>query len=190
MLIASSEKLSQKQCGGTALPARSVVSFPPPPALVCIGAHSNKHDFTECDMGGGRRTPLIRQGPQYYLRTLPSKPYYICSTVRGDVAFWWNESIANFGANEICSVNYLYDTVFGTGAGARTYFVDGTAAQAWNKTMFAYCLNCVNPESPTFNNDPTISLYSRIDMYYLQAKQTIFFLINQIEHLIYQKNIL
>jgi hypothetical protein len=150
---------------GTALPARSVVSFPPPPASVCIGAHSDKHDFTECDMGGGRRTPLIRQGPQYYLRTLPSKPYYICSTVRGDVAFWWNESIANFGANDICSVNYLYDTVFGTGAGARTYFVDGTAAQAWNKTMFAYCLDCVNPESPTFNNDPAISLYSRIDMY-------------------------
>ena len=107
----------------------------------------------------------IRQGPQYYLRTLPSKPYYVCSTVRGDVAFWWNETHAHFGANEICSVNYMYDTCFATGAGGRTYFVDGTYSQSWNKTMFAYCLNCCNPESPTFSTEPTVSLYSRIDMY-------------------------
>ncbi len=69
-------------------------------------------------MGGGRRTPLIKQGPQYYLQTLPSKPYYICSTVRGDVAYWWNEQIGEFGADSICSVNYLYDTCMATGAGA------------------------------------------------------------------------
>ncbi len=63
-------------------------TFPPPTAPITIWSHSDKHDFTECDMGGGRRTPLIKQGPQDYLRTLPSKPYYICSTVRGDVAYW------------------------------------------------------------------------------------------------------
>ena len=116
-------------------------------------------------MGGGRRTPLIKQGPQYYLRTLPSKPYYICSTVRGDVAYWWNEQIGEFGADSICSVNYLYDTCMATGAGARTYWVDGTAAQSWNKVMFTYCLDCCNPESPTFSPDPSISLYKRVDMY-------------------------
>ncbi len=48
-------------------------TFPPPPPPIPLWTHSDKHDFTECDMGGGRRTPLIKQGPQYYLRTLPSK---------------------------------------------------------------------------------------------------------------------
>ena len=140
-------------------------TFPPPAPPITIWRYSDKHDFTECDMGGGRRTPLIKQGPQYYLRTLPSKPYYICSTVRGDVAYWWNEQIGEFGADSICSVNYLYDTCMATGAGARTYWVDGTAAQSWNKLMFTYCLDCCNPESPTFSPDPTVSLYKRVDMY-------------------------
>ncbi len=31
--------------------------------------------------------------------------------------------------------------------------------------MFAYCLDCCNPESPTFSTNPNVSLYSRIDMY-------------------------
>ena len=52
-----------------------------------------------------------------------------------------------------------------TGAGARTYWVDGTAAQSWNKIMFTYCLDCCNPESPTFSTDPLVSLYKRVDMY-------------------------
>ena len=147
------------------LPLPVPPTFPPPPPPIPLWTHSDKHDFTECDMGGGRRTPLIKQGPQYYLRTLPSKPYYICSTVRGDVAYWWNEQIGEFGADSICSVNYMYDTCMGTGAGARTYWVDGTAAQSWNKLMFTYCLDCTNPESPTFSPDPTVSLYKRIDMY-------------------------
>ncbi len=118
------------------LPLPVPPTFPPPPPPIPLWTHSDKHDFTECDMGGGRRTPLIKQGPQYYLRTLPSKPYYICSTVSGDVAYWWNEQIGEFGADSICSVNYMCDTCMGTGAGARTYWVDGTAAQSWNKIMF------------------------------------------------------
>ena len=92
-------------------------------------------DFTQCDMGGGCRTPLIRAGPQYFLRTLPAKPYYICSEARGDNAFWWNETISNFGGNSICSIQYLYDTTCSTGAGSRTYWVDGMASQCWNRTM-------------------------------------------------------
>jgi hypothetical protein len=31
--------------------------------------------------------------------------------------------------------------------------------------MFTYCLDCCNPESPTFSADPTRSLYDRVDIY-------------------------
>ena len=147
------------------LPPSLVTDFPPPLAAVPIGSHPDKFDFTECDMGGGLRTPLIKAGPQYYLRTLPSKPYYICSCVNGNVAFWWNEAMGECGAEEICSVNYLYDTTRPTGAGSRTYWVDGTAAQTWNRVMFTYCMDCCNPESPTFIRDPTKPLYGRVDIY-------------------------
>ena len=165
-LYRAARKLESKKMWSAIVLALPVPpTFPAPHPPVPLWTHSDKHDFTECDMGGGRRTPLIKQGPQYYLRTLPSKPYYICSTVRGDVAYWWNEQIGEFGADSICSVNYLYDTCMGTGAGARTYWVDGTAAQSWNKIMFTYCLDCCNPESPTFTTDPMVSLYKRVDMY-------------------------
>jgi hypothetical protein len=58
---------------GTILPAPSDTDFPPPLVPVAVGAHPGKVDVAECDMGGGLRTPLIKAGPQYYLRTLPSK---------------------------------------------------------------------------------------------------------------------
>jgi hypothetical protein len=144
-------------------PALSV--FPPPLAPHLPLAHPDLNDFTQCDMGGGLRTPLIKMGPQYYLRTLPSKAYYICSEARGDVACWWNETMGECGAQEICSVNYLYDTTRATGAGSRTWWVDGTASQCWNYCFWTYVYNCCNPESPTYHNDPATPLYSRCDMY-------------------------
>jgi hypothetical protein len=84
---AARKQESKKMWGAIVLALPVPPTFPAPHPPVPLWTHSDKHDFTECDMGGGRRTPLIKQGPQYYLRTLPSKPYYICSTVRGDVAY-------------------------------------------------------------------------------------------------------
>ena len=147
---------------GIALGEARLLTFPRGPVPPW---HRNLFDFTEVDMGGGLRTPLIKCGPQYYLRTLPSKPYYICSTVSGHHAFWWNETISGCGADDIASVNYLYDTNKNVGAGCRTYWCDGTAAQTWNRCMFQYCLDCVNPESPTFYHDSTTALYDRIDIF-------------------------
>jgi len=115
-------------------------------------------------MGGGCRTPLIKCGPQFYLRTKPAKPLYICSEVRGCSAYWWDETIGRFGANDIASVHYLYDTPQATGAGRRVYWVDGTASQSWNRIMWRYCLDCVNPHSPTFS-DGDEALYGRVDLY-------------------------
>jgi hypothetical protein len=135
------------------------------PRVAVPPLHRDLFDFTEVDMGGGLRTPLIKCGPQYYLRTLPSKPYYICSAVSGHHAFWWNETIGGCGADDIASVNYLYDTNKNVGAGSRTYWCDGTAAQTWNRCMFQYCLDCVNPESPTYFPDSTTALYDRIDIF-------------------------
>ena len=73
--------------------------------------------------------------------------------------------IGSCGADDIASVNYLYDTNRNVGAGFRTYWCDGTAAQTWNRCMFQYCLDCVNPESPTFYPDSTTALYDRIDIF-------------------------
>ena len=122
-------------------------------------SYPTKTDFCQCDMGGGCRTPAIRAGPQYYLRTKPSKPEYICSVARGDCAFWWDETIAGFGGEEICSVHYLFDTTRPTGAGTRVLWVDGTAAQSWNRIFWCYCLDCCNPFSPTFVDEEVKSLY-------------------------------
>jgi hypothetical protein len=112
-------------------------------------------------------TPLIiKAGPQHHLRTLPSKPHCICSQVRGNVARWWNEGIGECGAEEMCSVNYLCDTHKPTGAGSRTCWVDGTAAQTWNRVMFTCCLiNCYNPKTPTFTLGPLLPLCGRIGIF-------------------------
>jgi hypothetical protein len=42
-----------------------------------VGSHPDKSDFAEFDMGGGLRMPIIKVGPQYYLRTCPSKQFYL-----------------------------------------------------------------------------------------------------------------
>ena len=104
-------------------------------------AYPTKTDFCQCDMGGGSKTPAIRSGPQYYLHTNPSKPKYICSVERGDFAFWWDETISDFGGEQICSVHYLYDTTRQTRAGTHVFWVDGTAVQIWNRIFWCYCLD-------------------------------------------------
>lgn len=63
---AARKKESKELWRGVVLPLWVPASFPPP-ATPLPGIHSDKHDFTECDMGGGRRTPLIKQGPQSVL---------------------------------------------------------------------------------------------------------------------------
>jgi hypothetical protein len=74
-------KLRKEECvvqwANIVLPDPAPINFPPPLLPVNPFANRALFDFTECDMGGGKRTPLIKAGPQYYLRTLPSKPYYI-----------------------------------------------------------------------------------------------------------------
>ena len=137
------------------------VSFPVGEPPVPFMSNDTLTEFTQCDAGGKMRTPLITSGPQYFMRTLPSTVYYICSAVRGDVGFWWNESIAKCGAEEIISVNYLYDTTRSTGAGCRKMWIDGTYGQANNKLMWTYCLDACNPESPTFCEEEGQSLYNR-----------------------------
>lgn len=100
----------KREWAGVELTPPAEAIFPPPPPSIPVLSHPSKTDFTQNDMGGGLRTPLIKSGPQYFLRTLPSKPFYICSSVRGTCAFWWNETIAGVGAQDIISVQYLYDT--------------------------------------------------------------------------------
>jgi hypothetical protein len=70
-----------------------------------------------------------------------------------------------FGAQDVASVHYLYDTCHATGAGRRVYWVDGTMSQSWNRIMWKHCLDCCNPESPTFSTGPAVPLYGRVGMY-------------------------
>ena len=116
-------------------------------------------------MGGGCKTPAIRSGPQYYLRTKPSKPKYIYSVDRGDCEFWWDDTIAKFRGEHICSVRYLYNTKRPTGAGTRVLWVARTAAQSWSRVFWCYCLDCYNPFSPTFVEEEGKSLYKQMDAY-------------------------
>ena len=111
---------SASDFSATILPPPSVTCFPPPAPPVEPHLYPDAMDFVQVDMGGGQRTPKIKAGPQYYLRTLPSLPLYICSaTPRGTVAMWWNETIAHRGADEMISCQYLYDTTRATGAGTK-----------------------------------------------------------------------
>ena len=177
--------LHRKKCKAFSKQAYEGISIPPPaPAIfppgsppVQFNAYANYTDFTECDMGGGCRTPWVKSGPQYFLRTLASKPYYICSTVRGSVAFWWNEQVAEFGANQICSVNYIYDMTRGVGAGRRVLWVDGTYSQSWNRVMWKYLVDATNPESQTFVSGVSNALYTRADMYPYLLSLPAFYLI-------------
>jgi hypothetical protein len=151
---------------GIELPAPTVPCFPPGAALVEPQLYPDAMDFVQVDMGGGQRTPKIKAGPQYYLRTLPSLPLYICSSSpRGNIAMWWNETIAHRGGDEMISCQYLYDTTRATGAGSKRFWVDGTASQSWNRKFWQYLIDCCNPESPTFHQNPSTSLYKRIDLY-------------------------
>jgi hypothetical protein len=153
----------------TILPPQLVTCFPPPAPPVEPHLYPDAMDFVQMDMEGGQRTPKIKAGPQYYLRTLPSLPLYICSaTPRGTVAMWWNETIANRGADEMISCQYLYDTTRATGAGTKRLWVNGTASQSWNRKFWLYLLDCTNPESPIFHpDDPITALYKRIGRYCL-----------------------
>ena len=51
------------------------------------------------------------------------------------------------------------------GAGRRVYWVDGTMSQSWNRIMWKHCLDCCNPESPTFSTGPAVPLHGRVGMY-------------------------
>jgi hypothetical protein len=144
-------------------PPPNSASFPPQPPPVAIGGHASKLDFTQCDMGGGCRTPLTKCGPQFHLRTKPAKPLHICSEVRRCVARWWDETIGRFGADDIAPVHYLHGTCQATGAGRRAHWVDGTASQSWNRVTWRHCLDCVNPDSPTFSAGDN-ALCGRVDM--------------------------
>lgn len=154
---------SKKEWEDMQLPPPTDSTFPPRPRVLAL-SHPGKTDFTECDMGGGRRTPWVKAGPQYFLRTMVSKPFYICSSVNGSVAYWWNEMVGEWGAQNIVSLNYMYDTTHGTGSGRRELWVDGTAAQSYNRDMFRYLVDATNPESPTFNDDAETPHYMTANM--------------------------
>jgi hypothetical protein len=148
------------------LPPPSETCFPPQAPPVEPQLHPDAMDFVQVDMGGGQRTPKIKAGPQYYLRTLSSLPLYVCSSSpRGNVAMWWNETIAHREADEMMSCQYMYDTSRTTGAGTKRFWVDGIASQSLNRKFWTYLLDCCNHESPTFHPNPSTLLYKRIDLY-------------------------
>ena len=56
-------------------------------------------------------------------------------------------------------MHYLYDMTRLTRAGTRVLWLDGMAAQSWNRIFWCYCLDCCNPFSPTFVEEEGKLLY-------------------------------
>ena len=67
--------------GNTNLPPATVTDFPPPLAVVGIGTHGDKFDFTECEMGGGLRRS--KQGPSVIYGRC--RPWFITSAAAFEV---------------------------------------------------------------------------------------------------------
>ena len=127
--------------------------------------YPNKHDFIQCDMGGGLETPWINVNVGYYLRTLNSKPYYICGGANGTCLYWWNETIAGCGSNAVSSVLHKYVTEKPTGAGTLDIWGDGTFSQLKNQYIWKFMADLVNPDSPTYVKEEGKSLYRGVNYY-------------------------
>jgi hypothetical protein len=122
------------------------------------------YDFVQADYGGGLRTPWVFSGPAYFLRTLPSKPYYMASSTGKIYTNWSNCTISEAGGDEISSIAYRYVTEHPTGAKSIVFSVDGTYGQANNTTFFMFCMDLCNPESKTYVAEDGKALYCSVDI--------------------------
>ncbi|KAK3274365.1 hypothetical protein CYMTET_17447 [Cymbomonas tetramitiformis] len=110
------------------------------------------------DFGGNLRTPRLTVGEAYYLRHLPTFCYSMYSHARQcTVLYFWNEKIAEKGANNCISVEHYQHEHYPSGAMHLVKWYDGTASQCNNGTMLRYNLEITDPDSKMF-------MYERMDV--------------------------
>ncbi|KAK3287753.1 hypothetical protein CYMTET_4751 [Cymbomonas tetramitiformis] len=110
------------------------------------------------DFGGNLRTPRVTVGEAYYLRHLPTFCYSMYSHARQcTVLYFWNEKIAEKGANNCISVEHYQHEHYPSGAMHLVKWYDGTASQCNNGTMLRYNLEITDPDSKMF-------MYERMDV--------------------------
>ncbi|KAK3238974.1 hypothetical protein CYMTET_51061 [Cymbomonas tetramitiformis] len=110
------------------------------------------------DFGGNLRTPRLTVDEAYYLRHLPTFCYSIYSHARQcTVLYFWNEKIAEKGANNCISVEHYQHEHYPSGAMHLVKWYDGTASQCNNGTMLRCNLEITDPDSKMF-------MYERMDV--------------------------
>ena len=101
------------------------------------------------DFGGNLRTPRLTVGEAFYLRILPTFVYSIFSEARRcTVLYFWNEKIAEKGANNCVSVEHYQHLNYPSGAVHLVKWYDGTYSQCNNGTMLRYNLEITDPDIP------------------------------------------
>ncbi len=129
--------------------------------------YKKMRDFIQCDMGGGLRTPFLRCASEYFMMTLNSKVYYVCSAhPENDISsYWWNETVSGMGANDVISVLHKYVTERPTGAGALDIWGDGTFSQLKNEVLWMWLIDVTNPDSPTYVDEAGVALYREANFF-------------------------
>ena len=143
--------------------AAAWAALPPPPANPTPQSRKCA-DHVQMDYGGGLRTPWVQTGPAYFLRTLPSKPYYICSSTGTTYVNWSNCTISEAGGDDICSITYRYLTEHATGCEDMIYYTDGTYGQCNNTCFWMFCVDQCNPESNTFVDEEGKALFRSVNV--------------------------
>ncbi|KAK3256726.1 hypothetical protein CYMTET_34153 [Cymbomonas tetramitiformis] len=111
------------------------------------------------DFGGNLRTPKLTVGEAYYLRILATFCYSIFSQARRrTVLYFWNEKIAEKGANNCVSIEHYQHLHYGSGATNLIKWYDGTFSQCNNGTMLRYNLEITDPDIPS------MFMYQRMDV--------------------------
>eukprot|EP00854_Cymbomonas_tetramitiformis_P008907 gene8907-10553_t len=111
------------------------------------------------DFGGNLRTPRLSVGEAFYLRILATFVYCIFSQARRcAVLYFWNEKIAEKGANNCVSIAHYQHTHFPSGAMHLIKWYDGTASQCNNGTMLHYNVEITDPDIPE------MYMYQRMDV--------------------------
>ncbi|KAK3286499.1 hypothetical protein CYMTET_5948 [Cymbomonas tetramitiformis] len=111
------------------------------------------------DFGGNLRTPKLTVGEAFYLRILATFCYSIYSYARRcTVLYFWNEKIAEKGANNCVSVEHYQHLHYPSGAVHLVKWFDGTAGQCNNGTMHRYNTEITDPDIPE------MFMYERMDV--------------------------
>lgn len=117
---------------------------------LCPAEDFNTWDGTEyicSDMCGVLQTPQVKTNQAFYLRKLKTLAYGIFSGQASQHSlFFWDETVANKGANEVLSCAHSFFLRRRTGATKLSWWADNTSSQLKNNFQMLYCNELVIEE--------------------------------------------